>query len=119
MQANNVIIYNDIPIHNYKIYLDKAVYLDLVPFFNEETSILVGHKNKQLYTYYPLLSFSFPNHPNDYIVYTDNKQDKNGNIMVYVAKYNLDSVNVFEGYPKSEEEWNFIISILNAIFKNK
>ena len=66
-----------------------------------------------------LLSFKFTDTNTEYMVYTKNETDDNGNVTIYVA-----SINRTEGEePKlgsvnSEDEWSRIKNVLKELSKN-
>ena len=63
--------------------------------------------------------FTFENEENkkNYIVYTDQKKDDNGNIMVYASIYNKDKPRVRFESIKTEKEWKVIETILDTLQK--
>lgn len=66
-----------------------------------------------------LLSFEFNDNKKEYVVYTKNETDENGNITIYVS-----SVTRGDGMPKlggveSDEEWSRIKNVLRELSKNE
>ena len=65
-----------------------------------------------------LLTFEFTDTKKEYIVYTKNETDANGNITVYVTEMitDADGINKFVGV-ESEEEWSKIKDVLRELAK--
>jgi len=65
-----------------------------------------------------LLSFEFTDTKKEYIVYTKNETDDNGNVTIYVASLirKNDSEPVL-GSVESDEEWTRIKSVLKELSK--
>ena len=66
-----------------------------------------------------LLSFEFNDNKKEYVVYTKNETDENGNITIYVS-----SVTRGDGMPKlggveSDEEWSRIKNVLRELSKSE
>ena len=64
-----------------------------------------------------VLAFEFKDNHKEYVVYTKNEKDENGNVTVYVS-----NVDRSEGDPKlmgveSEEEWDRIKDVLRELSK--
>ena len=64
-----------------------------------------------------VLAFEFKDNKKEYVVYTKNEKDENGNVTVYVS-----NVDRSQGEPKlmgveSEEEWNRIKDVLRELSK--
>ena len=65
-----------------------------------------------------VIAFEFKDTKKEYVVYTKNEKDENGNITVYVSNVDRES-----GSPKllgveSEEEWNRIKDVLRELSKD-
>lgn len=65
-----------------------------------------------------ILAFEFKDNKKEYIVYTKNEKDDNGNVTVYVS-----NVNREDGEPKlygveDEEEWSRIKDVLRELSKD-
>lgn len=65
-----------------------------------------------------LLTFEFTDTKKEYVVYTKNETDDNGNVTIYVASLTreVDSEPVL-GSVDSEEEWTRIKSVLKELSK--
>ena len=65
-----------------------------------------------------LLSFEFTDTKKEYIIYTKNETDDNGNVTIYVASLNRkeDSDPVLGGV-ESDEEWARIKNVLKELSK--
>ncbi len=64
-----------------------------------------------------VLAFEFKDNKKEYVVYTKNEKDENGNVTVYVS-----NVDRSQGEPKlmgveSEEEWTRIKDVLRELSK--
>lgn len=64
-----------------------------------------------------VIAFEFKDTKKEYVVYTKNERDENGNITVYVSNVNRES-----GRPKllgveSDEEWDRIKDVLRELSK--
>lgn len=64
-----------------------------------------------------ILAFEFKDTKKEYVIYTKNEKDENGNITVYVS-----NVDRSEGDPKlmgieDEEEWNRVKDVLRELSK--
>ena len=64
-----------------------------------------------------ILAFEFKDNKKEYVIYTRNEKDENGNITVYVSNIDRSS-----GEPKlvgidDEEEWNRIKDVLRELSK--
>lgn len=62
-----------------------------------------------------ILAFEFKDNKKEYVVYTKNEKDDNGNITVYVS--NVDRTNEIPSLlgVESEEEWNRIKDLLREL----
>ncbi len=65
-----------------------------------------------------LLTFEFTDTKKEYVIYTKNETDDNGNVTIYVASLmrEVDSEPVL-GSVDSEEEWTRIKSVLKELSK--
>lgn len=66
-----------------------------------------------------ILAFEFKDNKKEYVVYTKNEKDENGNVTVYVSNIDRSS-----GKPKlvgidDEEEWNRIKDVLRELSKGE
>lgn len=66
-----------------------------------------------------LLSFKFTDNNKEYVIYTKNESDDNGNVTIYVASVerNGDSDPKLGGVD-SEDEWTRIKNVLKELSKN-
>ncbi len=66
-----------------------------------------------------LLSFKFTDNNKEYMIYTKNESDNNGNVTIYVASVerNGDSDPKLGGVD-SEDEWTRIKNVLKELSKN-
>lgn len=66
-----------------------------------------------------ILAFEFKDNKKEYVIYTRNEKDENGNVTVYVSNIDRSS-----GEPKligidDEEEWNRIKDVLRELSKGE
>ena len=66
-----------------------------------------------------ILAFEFKDNKKEYVIYTKNEKDENGNVTVYVSNIDRSS-----GEPKlvgidDEEEWNRIKDVLRELSKGE
>lgn len=80
---------------------------------------VINEKGKKV-EYEVLFTFESDETERNYIVYTDNKKDKNGNTKVYASIYEEDKEGKIEMIPiESEKEWKVIETILESIQNDK
>jgi uncharacterized protein YrzB (UPF0473 family) len=66
-----------------------------------------------------LISFKFTDNEKEYMVYTKNETDENGNVTIYVASVNRDQGEDPKlGAVESDEEWTRIKNVLKELSKN-
>jgi len=65
-----------------------------------------------------LLSFEFNDNKKEYVVYTKNETDENGNITIYVSSVVRDGEVPKLGGVESDEEWTRIKNVLRELSKN-
>lgn len=66
-----------------------------------------------------LLSFKFTDTNTEYMVYTKNETDDNGNVTIYVASINrVEGEDPKLGSVNSEDEWSRIKNVLKELSKN-
>lgn len=112
----------------YNFYNDSSDKLELSKFLNsiidseEENSndlenvievIINGEVVKE---YNVVLTFKNASNNKNYIVYTDNQKDQNGNIVIYSAIYDTEAPEPFIGFLMTNEEWMDVCSIMDAVF---
>lgn len=66
-----------------------------------------------------IIDFEFKDTKKEYIVYTKNEKDENGNITVYVSNVDRSSGDVELLGVESEDEWNRIKDVLRELSKDK
>lgn len=66
-----------------------------------------------------ILTFTSTINNKNYVIYTDNTLDNNNKLRFYVAIYNPNLSNPFQGEPISKEEWAEITSIINKVIPPK
>ena len=75
----------------------------------------VLNENNEEVTYDVLFTFQNEETNNDYVVYTDNSKDSEGNTQVFASIYHPDSDNDKLEEITSEKEWKVIDTILKTI----
>ena len=65
-----------------------------------------------------LVCFSFNDTGKEYVVYTKNEKDENGNITVYVSSIDRSSSTPRMGAIETDEEWSKIKDVLRELSKN-
>jgi len=66
-----------------------------------------------------LISFKFTDNEKEYMVYTKNETDENGNVTIYVASVNREQGDEPKlGAVESDEEWARIKNVLKELSKN-
>ena len=84
----------------------------------EEKQIMsIVNKNGDTEEVEVVLAFEFKDNKKEYVVYTKNEKDENGNVTVYVS-----NVDRSQGEPRlmgveSEEEWTRIKDVLRELSK--
>lgn len=66
-------------------------------------------------TYDILFTFESEETNKNYIVYTDNSKDENGNVRVFAGTYDPTGADKKLGEITSEKEWNIISDILSKL----
>lgn len=65
-----------------------------------------------------LICFEFNDTKKEYVVYTRNEKDENGNITIYVSSIDRSSEVPKMGAIESDEEWSRIKDVLRELSKN-
>ena len=65
-----------------------------------------------------LLSFQFDDTKKEYVVYTKNETDENGNVTIYVASVIRSEEGTRLGNVDTDEEWSRIKDVLRELSKN-
>lgn len=65
-----------------------------------------------------VISFEFKDTKKEYVVYTKNEKDENGNITVYVSGVDRESGNPKLCGVENEAEWNKIKDVLRELSRN-
>lgn len=66
-----------------------------------------------------ILAFEFKDTKKEYVVYTKNEKDENGNVTVYVSYIDRSSDNPKLLGVDDEEEWNKIKDVLRELSKSE
>ena len=66
-----------------------------------------------------LLSFEFNDNKKEYVVYTKNETDENGNITIYVSSVTRDGEMPKLGGVDSDDEWARIKNVLRELSKSE
>ena len=64
-----------------------------------------------------IISFEFNDTKKEYVVYTRNEKDENGNTTLYVSNVDRSSNNPKMGGIESDEEWDRIKNVLRELAK--
>ena len=65
-----------------------------------------------------LVCFEFNDTKKEYVVYTRNEKDENGNVTIYVSSVNRSGDTPVLGSIDSDEEWSKIKDVLRELSKN-
>lgn len=65
-----------------------------------------------------LVCFEFNDNKKEYVVYTKNEKDENGNITIYVSSVDRSGDMPKMGAIESDEEWSRIKDVLRELSKN-
>ena len=65
-----------------------------------------------------LICFTFNDTKKEYVVYTRNEKDKNGNVTVYISSVDRSGEIPKMGAIESDEEWSKIKDVLRELSKN-
>ena len=65
-----------------------------------------------------LVCFEFNDNKKEYVVYTKNEKDENGNITIYVSSIDRSGDTPKMGAIESDEEWARIKDVLRELSKN-
>ena len=81
----------------------------------EENSFTMKDENGKEIKYDVLFTFQMEETNKDYIVYTDNTTDKEGNIQVYASVYRNEEGKINLESIETDNEWKTIETILKTI----
>lgn len=65
-----------------------------------------------------LICFEFNDTKKEYVVYTRNEKDENGNVTIYVSSIDRSNEIPKMGAVESDEEWSRIKDVLRELSKN-
>jgi len=82
---------------------------------NEKQKFIIKNNKGEQIECEPLFTFESEETKKNYIVYTDNTTDKDGNVKVYASIYNITDKGRELLPIKSEKEWKVIETILESI----
>jgi len=87
----------------------------------KDNSLTLKDENGKKHDYRILLDIEDTNEKKNYVVYTDEKKDKNGDIICYASTYVLSKKgNMTKMKPvSSDEEFNFLSKILGSLESEK
>mgnify|MGYP003313395687 CR=1 FL=1 len=66
-----------------------------------------------------LFAFEFNDTKKEYVVYTKNEKDENGNITIYVSSVTRDGDNVKLGSVETDDDWSRIKDVLRELSKKQ
>ena len=82
---------------------------------NEKKNFIIIDEKGNKVECEPLFTFESEETGKQYVVYTDNTRDKNGNVRIFASIYNI-TENGGEFLPiKDEKEWKVVETILESI----
>ena len=82
---------------------------------NEKKNFIIIDEKGNKVECEPLFTFESEETGKQYVVYTDNTRDKNGNVRIFASIYNITEKGG-EFLPiKDEKEWKFVETILESI----
>lgn len=81
----------------------------------EDSKFTLIDENGQEVTYDILFTFESEETNKNYIAYTDNKKDEEGNVQVYASIYHPEETNTRLERIETDKEWKIIETILNTI----
>ncbi len=81
----------------------------------EENSFIMKNEDGTETKYDVLFTFQGEENLKNYIVYTDNSKDEEGNVSVYASIYHPEEENPRLEAIETEKEWKVIETILNTI----
>ena len=84
----------------------------------EENSFTMKDENGKEIKYDVLFTFQMEETNKDYIVYTDNTTDKEGNIQVYASVYRNEEGKMNLEAIETDNEWKTIETILKEVQNN-
>lgn len=82
---------------------------------NEKQRFIIKNNKGEQIECEPLFTFESDETKKNYIVYTDNTTDKDGNVKIYASIYNITDKGRELLPIKSEKEWKVIETILESI----
>lgn len=82
---------------------------------NEKKNFIVKDDNGKEIVCEPLFTFESDETKHQYIVYTDNSKDDNGNIRIFASIYKVSDKGKELLPIKTEKEWKVIETVLEAI----
>lgn len=82
---------------------------------NEKQRFIIKNNKGEQIECEPLFTFESEETKKNYIVYTDNTTDKDGNVKIYASIYNITDKGRELLPIKSEKEWKVIETILESI----
>lgn len=66
-----------------------------------------------------ILAFEFKDNKKEYVIYTKNEKDENGNVTIYVSSVDRSKGEPQLGYVTDETEWNRIKDLLRELSKTE
>lgn len=136
MEARNIKVYKNLDTKSkdknnrrfYSFYNDAIEKLEMSKFLDFSVDVETENiemANPKIYgiingnitnEYEVVLTFQNMRNKKNYIVYTDNQKDLNGNYIIYSAVYDMENPDPFESFLKKQEEWLEVCSVMDAIF---
>ena len=85
----------------------------------EKKTITITHENGEVETVELLLSFKFKDNNKEYVIYTKNEKDENGNVTIYVSNITRVGEKMTLNTVSDETEWTRIKDLLRELSKNE
>lgn len=82
---------------------------------NEKKKFKIKDESGKIIECEPLFTFESEETKKQYVVYTDNSKDKNGNVRVFASTYKITDKGQELLPIKTEKEWKVIETILESI----
>lgn len=78
-------------------------------------TIFALDKNNNQKEYQVILTYHSDDYNKDYVVYTDNIYNDNGELQIYINSYNPDDLELIANEIKDKEEYNTIKTLVNSV----
>ena len=86
---------------------------------DDKKTMTLVHQNGTKEEVELLLSFKFNDNNKEYVIYTKNEKDDNGNVTIYVSSVTRVNDEVTLGTINDDSEWTRIKELLRELSKNE